>query len=88
MLGVTVSVRAITPGLVIVSIGIVKTPPLRNGAAIAVWGGASARVVWIGCANNGVVLLPITIYIQALAIYDCTLTGPQVLAVATAMAAL
>jgi len=50
--------------------------------------GLVTRTVWIGAVNVGGSSLYSTIDIQAAVIYDCTLTAPQVLAVATAMAAL
>jgi hypothetical protein len=60
-----------------------------DGGPIGGWTGASAQPVYIGCLNNaGAPGLYITANIRALAFYDGTLTAPQVLAVATAMAAL
>ena len=59
-----------------------------DGAPMAGWGAVPVNSVWIGCRNFGMVDTPITGFIQAMAIYDCTLTAPQVLAVYTAMAAL
>ena len=64
----------------------------RNGAldfnGILAWSD-TAPAMWIGARNNvGVADFFLPGYIQALAIYDCTLTGPQVAAVAAAMAAL
>ena len=65
----------------------------RNGAAdIALnpfAGGVPALGLWIAALNNlGAPAFLLLGYIQALAIYDCTLTAPQVLAVAAAMSAL
>ena len=61
-----------------------------DGAALAGWGGAAgAYPMYIGGYNNGTGMsLPDSVYIQAIAIYDTTLTAPQVLAVSNAMAAL
>ena len=64
-----------------------------NGAADGGWMGPwrapTLGTVWIGCMNqSGVVFLPLAAYIQALAIYDTTLTAPQVAAVSAAMALL
>ena len=45
--------------------------------------------LWIGGLNrDGALSVPIQAYVQSFAIYDCTLTAPQVLSVATAMALL
>jgi hypothetical protein len=65
----------------------------RNGAAdpgaIGAWTGAAVSAVYICAINDaGVPTFFTSAYIQALAIYDCTLTAPQVAAVAAAMAAL
>lgn len=61
----------------------------RNGAphagVIAAYGAVPVVACWIGRANGGLFQAA---YIQALALYDCTLTAPQVLAVATAMSLL
>ena len=58
------------------------------GGAIGPYGGAMTRVPYIGAENRGAPIWFAQVYEQAVAIYDCTLTAPQVLAVATAMAAL
>lgn len=61
---------------------------VANGGPMAPAAGVGVRV-YIGCRRNGVVPVDYQqAYIQALAIYDCTLTAPQVLSVVTAMAAL
>lgn len=65
----------------------------RNGAAdggaIAGYGAPLPRNVFIGAVDLwGGAAQFCQVYVQAYALYDCTLTGPQVLAVATAMAAL
>lgn len=60
-----------------------------DGPAIGAWAGASTFPVYIGARNGiGVADFFCAIYIQAVALYDCTLTAPQVAAVATAMALL
>jgi len=63
---------------------------VADGAAFApAWGGIPTSSVYIGCWNaSGVAALFCALYIQAFALYDCTLTAPQVLAVANAMVAL
>ena len=59
------------------------------GGTIPTWGGAATSNLWIGCANQGgVVLYPVTANIQAIALWDTVLTNDQVAARATAMAAL
>jgi len=64
-----------------------------DGAAIGAWGGAASEVLYIGCRHRhdlgaGSRDQYLTAYIKAFALYDTALTGAQVLAVATAMAAL
>jgi hypothetical protein len=60
-----------------------------DGGLIGVYGAPLPRNVYIGATNNwGGPAQFCQVYIQAYALYDCTLTAPQVLAVATAMAAL
>jgi len=62
---------------------------VADTGAIPAWAGAATFPSFIGCFNQGgAAQRYITAYIQALAIYDCTLTAPQVAAVANAMAAL
>lgn len=62
---------------------------VADGGAIGAWGGASTFSVWIGALNfAGVALGYFDKEIHAVAIYDVAITAPQVLAVATAMAAL
>jgi hypothetical protein len=80
------------PSLLTGNSGIAGNAGYRNGLPDAVMGGdvtVPIRDVWIGCANqNGSAGLFIAANIQAIAVYDVTLTAPQVLARATAMAAL
>jgi hypothetical protein len=60
-----------------------------DGGAIGAWTGANALASYIGCANRfGAPDFYAELDIQALAIYDCTLTGGQMLDIANAMAAL
>lgn len=60
-----------------------------DGGAIAGWGGPTALTTYIGAANVwGAAGTFTQVDVQAFALYDCVLTAPQVLAVATAMAAL
>ena len=63
---------------------------IAHGGAIGAWGGTLVDPVWIGGLNfvGFGLLQAFDGNIQALAIYDCVLTAPQVLAIATAMAAL
>lgn len=59
------------------------------GGAIEAWGAGGAFVCYIGCLNNlGVASLFQACRIQALAIYNCVLTGTQMAALHAAMAAL
>ena len=58
-------------------------------AALAGYTGAPTRTVYIGAINNlGAAARFTPLYVQAFALYDCTLSGAQVAAVAAAMAAL
>lgn len=62
---------------------------VADGGAIGAWAGPTALVVYIGGANNaGLPGFYLEGDIQAMALYDCTLTGVQVATVETAMAAL
>ena len=62
---------------------------IADGGAIGVHTGQSTEPLYIGARNhNGSPSVWIAAYIQALAIYDTALTAPQVLSIATAMAAL
>jgi len=83
---------AVAPGLIAGNLGIAGNQGYRNGAAdggaIGAWAGVSALAVYIGCTNNGAPIFFRACNIQAVAIYDCILTAPQMLAIATAMAAL
>lgn len=60
---------------------------LAVGTPIPAWGGAAVLPCWIA-ALNGLGGFLMTVNIQALAIYSTTVTAAQMLAVATAMAAL
>ena len=75
------------------TIAVAGSEGYKNGAAVGVsivgWGGGATQPVWIGCDNNaGTLALYGQFYCQAFAIYDTTLTAPQVAAVSAAMAAL
>jgi len=59
-----------------------------DGLAIGIWTGAGDRVVFIGANNLGVPWDRCALYCQAFALYDCTLTAPQVLSVSNAMSLL
>lgn len=60
-----------------------------DGGLIGVYGAIPTFPVWIGCVSlSGAGTGFIDADVQAFALYDCTLTAPQVLAVATDMAAL
>jgi hypothetical protein len=78
------------PQLLTGNLAIVGANGYRNGifdaGPAAGWGGASALSIWIGGYNP--VGGSFTGNIESVAIYSGTLTGPQVLTVATAMAAL
>jgi hypothetical protein len=83
----------IAPGMTQGNLAVAGNQGYRNGsadgAAIGAFGAPPTYTVWIGCMNQsndpqGYLLG----YIQALAIYDTALTAGQVLAIATAMAAL
>lgn len=60
-----------------------------DGTAIAAWGAGSPRIIWIGALNNGA---GGTLFgkskIQALAIYNTTLTPTQVGLISSAMSSL
>jgi hypothetical protein len=78
------------PQLIAGNLGMANTAAYRNGVAegpaIPGWGGPIVHSIYIGCTNNiGVAAGFITANIQALAIYNCALTAPQMLAIATAM---
>lgn len=82
----------VAPNLVAGNLCVAGAVGYRNGAFdIGVAAGAVVPTwpTWIGGYNrSGVLTSPSQVYIQAFALYDCTLTAPQVLAVTTAMAAL
>ena len=74
-------------------LGVAGNQGYRNGVAdgVVIAGHANVPVwpVWIGAMNeSGALSGPLDFYCQALALYDCTLTAAQVLAVSTAMALL
>jgi hypothetical protein len=80
------------PGLETGNAGFADRTAYRNGVndgAIAAGGVANANPVFIGCFNLfGAPALYVTADIYAIAIYNVTLTAPQVAARAAAMAAL
>jgi len=60
-----------------------------EGAAIGAWAGATVQNLYIGCKlDTGVPGNFLQCNIQALAIYDCTLTATQISAIAARMASL
>lgn len=73
------------------NIGVAGNQGYRNGVAdgapIGAWGAAIPDTVYIGAWGAPAGFFK-DVDIQALAIYDCVLTAPQMLAIATAMAAL
>lgn len=84
--------KEIPPVLIAGVLGIAAEKGYRNGVLdeinIGTWSG-SAVALTIGARNwNGTIDSYYSGYIQAVAIYNTTLTAPQVLAVSTAMAAL
>lgn len=81
------------PSLAAGNLGMAGGTGYRDGVAnglIPPWGGASTNTLFIGAYNNagGGPAGYAEVIIPALVIYDCVLTAPQVLAIATAMAAL
>jgi len=81
------------PGMAAGNYGIAGNQGYRtgvpDGGAIPGWAGPTVLACYIGALNNGgVAAFFAATNIQALVIYDCILTAPQMLAVATAMAAL
>lgn len=86
-------ITTIAPGLTAGNFGIGGQQGYRNGvadgAAIGAWAGASVNVVGVGAwiAGGGAATFQ-NCNVQAFVIYDCSLIAPQMLAVATAMAAL
>lgn len=58
---------------------------VAEGAAMAAWGAPIVLTLTIG-ARSGAIWG--AVYVQAFAIYDCTLTAPQLLSIANAMALL
>jgi hypothetical protein len=83
----------VAPGQVTGNAGVAGQQGYRNGVAegalIAAWAGVSVDDVWIGCRNQGGVANGfVSADVESVAIYNGVLTAPQVLAVATAMAAL
>ncbi len=85
--------RVVAPPLAAGNVCVAGTQGYRNGApegaAIGVVGGPYSAV-YIGCTNRAGVgaALPSTVYVRAFALYTVAITAAQVLAVATAMAAL
>jgi hypothetical protein len=84
---------SVLPNLVAGNLGVAGNRGYRNGITeggnIPGWAGSSFRQVFIGCRNNqGVADAFVTANIYAVVVYDCVLTAPQMLTVATAMAAL
>lgn len=79
------------PGLLNGNLGIGGNQGYRNGlpdgGAIGAWAGVPIGSVYIGAYFPGNAA-NCQVQIQAFALYDCVLTPPQMLAVATAMAAL
>lgn len=85
--------RAVAPRLLAGNLCVAGNTGYRDGAsdslAIGAWACAALTPVIISGYNDvGIPTAPCAAYIQAFALYDCTLTAPQVLAVSTAMAAL
>jgi len=80
------------PLLVSGNVGIAGNTAYRNGTAesgtMGAWGGISDETFAIGCRGGSTPSLFGASYIQALAIYNTTLTAPQMSAIATRMAAL
>ncbi len=57
-----------------------------QSASLGAWsGGAGTRPIWIFGLNVGSLSRPISGYIQAIAIYNATLSAAQVAAISTAM---
>jgi len=87
------NVSVVAPGHITGNLGIAGNQGYRDGIAdggpIGLWNAPSVLDIYIGCRNNaGVAWGFSTADIGAMAIYNATLTAPQMLAVATAMAAL
>jgi hypothetical protein len=87
--GVAIGGAAIASG----TLGFAGLKGFKNGSYDVDIGGTytftAAREVYVGCRNlNGSPNTYQTVKIQALAIYNTTLSAPQILAVSTAMAAL
>jgi len=85
--------QTVVPPLATGNIGIAGNSGYRNGAAdgpaLGAWAGAAVASCYIGCRNMAGVAGGFgTFNVWAVVIYDCTLTAPQMLAVANAMAAL
>lgn len=81
------------PGIASGVIAIAGQQPYRNGATdgatVGAGGWATVRPIAIGALNsNGAIVYYVNGKIQAAAIYNATLTAPQVAAVSTAMMAL
>lgn len=81
---------SVAPGLLIGNIGVAGSQGYRNGVAegapFGAWGAGGAFSVYIGCWNQtGAPLRFCATYIQAVSLYDCTLTPAEVAAVAAWM---
>jgi hypothetical protein len=81
------------PQLLTGNLGVAGNQGYRNGIAdggpIGVWGGASVLPIYVGAQNLvGAINGPTGADVWAASVYSCTLTAPQMLAVATNMAAL
>lgn len=82
----------VSPALLTGNLGMAGQTGYRNGAsegAIPVGGGVNAGAIFLGCVSNaGAPIWHIEAQIWAYVLYNTTLTAPQMLARATAMAAL
>jgi hypothetical protein len=83
----------VAPGLATGNLGIAGQQGYRNGAAdgapTPAWAGPTTQSVYIGAFNNnGAAASWSAADIWAASLYNCILTAPQMLAVATGMAAL
>lgn len=87
-------IRDVAPNLLTGNIAVAGQQGYRNGIAegalITAWDAPNILSAYIGCYNQSVggPTSFITADIYAVAIYNCTLTAPQVLSVATAMSQL
>lgn len=85
-------VIGVIPALAAGNLAVAGNTAYRDGAPdggpMGVWGGASTRTVYLLALNLGFPTNFVAANVQAFVIYQNTLTGPQVLARAVAMAAL